>query len=1153
MKKNIIFLLLFSCIILFASTPHPVNVQIAFSGGGNPDTLIFEAWRNNNLSEIINNDTPDCFYPNGSQHLLQIQCGAFNSWVAGDILHVQVYDPYTSEGGEGEYVLNWDNMQIFYIADGGIILEYIPPLGFELPENFVTDEDEPLTIDFNEFSSSYLGDELSLTYSGNEEIDVEINGLSVTFTGAENWFGTEIISFELSDEHSHVENDQVTVTFLSVNDAPEFEIPVPGYSLDEDESLVVDFSGFYSDVDNAELFLSASGNVNIQVIIESGEVTFIPAENWNGTEMITFTVSDEISRESASDDVEVTVNPLNDAPNINLPAEFSFLFGSEYVADISGMVWDVDGDDLEVTVTGNNQINPVINDLTVTFVVPGGWHGSETMVFTVDDNQSRSVASDTVTVMILAMSDTYLELPEIEINDGESFNVDMTCSMLYEEWSITSFSMNIEYDPYVLAWDSYTLDYSFITNDNVLIMEEIPGNIQIDYLYYLPLTGNGVLFTLEFDTICNGESILDIQNAVFNEETVSNIIDGQVTVIDIGLTHPPVAIAGLDQTVEELNQVQLDGSASFDPDGDDITYSWTGPPQIVFDDPSLESPSFTAPEVSEDTEYIINLVCSDGSFYSTPDMVIVTVQYVNHAPQIELPEAITFPEDSVLVADFAPYINDIDPDELTLSVTGNIEIEVQIDGMEVTFSAPANWFGSETLTFTINDNIQRLIDTDEIIIIVESVNDVPEANAGADLNGHDGSVITLDASASFDVEGDELTYIWIAPGGIMLDDPYSITPSFTAPQVIDPMDYTFTLQVNDDQSPETDSDEVVVTVFDDEPALPRVELLPNNQALFTWLAPGTGGSGEELDQGFEGPVIPAGWSNIDNDNDGYGWYILSESPHSGTNCIASASYMNNSALTPDNWLITPAIELGGLSALHYWVAAEDQYHYNEHYSVKISITGTAPEDFTELLFEETLENTNWQQHEISLSNWAGESAHIAWVHHDCTNQLLLKLDDVQILNTDRNRELTGYNVYLDELLEDTVEEREYTFTGVDGEHTAGVEAVYDDGESERVSIVFNHNPISGDGIIPAVSRINSIYPNPFNPETTIEYNLAQQGNVTISVYNIKEQKVAELVNETQPAGGYQIVWNATGRSSGVYFIRFHAGEVNEINKLLLLK
>jgi Cleaved Adhesin Domain/Secretion system C-terminal sorting domain/Cadherin-like domain/K319L-like, PKD domain len=1153
MKRNILIIMLFSCIILISSTPHPVNVQVALSGGGHPDTLIFEAWRNNDFTEILNNDTPDCFYPNGDFWLVQIQCGAFDSWVAGDILHVQVYDPDTSEGGEGEYTLTWDNIQVFLIGNGGLILEYIPPLVFTLPEDFITDEDEPLTINFNEFSSSYLGDELSLSYSGNEDIAVDINGLSVTFSSEENWFGEELISFEIADEHSNVETGEVLVTIESVNDAPEFDIPVPGYTMDEDESLVVDFSGFYSDVDDEVLTLSASGNVNIEVFIASGEVTFIPADNWNGSEIITFTVTDNRSRESTSDDVEVTVNPINDAPNINLPEEFSFLVGSEYIEDLSGLIWDVDGDELILTVMGNNQINPVFDDLFVTFEVPAGWHGSETMVFTVNDDQTRSVASDTVTVQILAMSDTYLELPAIEINDGESFNVDMTCSMLYEEWSITSFSMNIVYDPYVLAWDDYNLDYSFLTNDNILIMEEIPGNIQIDYLYYLPLTGNGVLFTLEFDTICHGESTLDIQDAVFNEEAVSNIIDGQVVVNDIGLTHPPVAIAGLDQTAEELTQVQLDGSASFDPDGDDITYSWTAPPAIVFDDASLQSPVITAPDVSEDTEYLINLVCSDGNYYSAPDMVIITVLYVNHAPEIELPDELAFPEDSVYVVDFEPYISDIDPDMLVLSVDGNSEIAVDITGMEVTFSAPENWNGSETMTFTINDNVVRLIDTDEIIVNVEAVNDIPIADAGEDMNGHDGSVITLDASGTYDVEGNELTYIWIAPGGVMLDDPYSINPSFTAPQVVDPMDYTFILQVNDDQSPEIDSDEIVVTVFDDEPALLQVDYLPDNQVLFTWLAPGTGGSGEELDQGFEGPVVPAGWSNIDNDGDGYGWYIASDSPHSGTNCIASASYMNSAPLEPDNWLITPGIELGGLSMLHFWIAADDQYHFSEHYSVRLSITGTAPEDFTELLFEETLENIEWQQHEISLSNWAGETAHIAWVHHDCTDELMLKLDDVQILNAAGTRELTGYNVYLDDIFEDVVEEREYTFSDVVGEHTAGVEAVYDDDVSERVTIVIEPVPNSEIDILPAVSSLNSIYPNPFNPETTIEYALAEAGNVKISVYNLKGQKVAELLNSPMEAGIHQKVWIADNSSSSVYFVRFQTTEVNQIQKMILLK
>ncbi len=91
-----------------------------------------------------------------------------------------------------------------------------------------------------------------------------------------------------------------------------------------------------------------------------------------------------------------------------------------------------------------------------------------------------------------------------------------------------------------------------------------------------------------------------------------------------------------------------------------------------------------------------------------------------------------------------------------------------------------------------------------------------------------------------------------------------------------------------------------------------------------------------------------------------------------------------------------------------------------------------------------------------------------------------------------------------------------------------------------------------DGITPGpVSMYN--YPNPFNPETTVCYQLAESGKVSIEVYNIKGQKVSVLLDEEQEAGEHNFTWNAAGTNSGVYFIRLTSGSIRQVNKAILLK
>jgi len=79
------------------------------------------------------------------------------------------------------------------------------------------------------------------------------------------------------------------------------------------------------------------------------------------------------------------------------------------------------------------------------------------------------------------------------------------------------------------------------------------------------------------------------------------------------------------------------------------------------------------------------------------------------------------------------------------------------------------------------------------------------------------------------------------------------------------------------------------------------------------------------------------------------------------------------------------------------------------------------------------------------------------------------------------------------------------------------------------------------------------YPNPFNPSTIIKYNLAENTNVTLKVYDVLGREVKTLVNEFKPTGSYEVKFDASGLSSGLYFYQFRAGNVNQIQKMILTK
>jgi hypothetical protein len=88
---------------------------------------------------------------------------------------------------------------------------------------------------------------------------------------------------------------------------------------------------------------------------------------------------------------------------------------------------------------------------------------------------------------------------------------------------------------------------------------------------------------------------------------------------------------------------------------------------------------------------------------------------------------------------------------------------------------------------------------------------------------------------------------------------------------------------------------------------------------------------------------------------------------------------------------------------------------------------------------------------------------------------------------------------------------------------------------------------------PKTFLLEQNYPNPFNPSTTIRYQLPVASEVKLEVYDVLGKKIATLVNERQSAGSYQVVWNASGLSSGTYFYRLQAGTFTQTKKMILVK
>ena len=104
-------------------------------------------------------------------------------------------------------------------------------------------------------------------------------------------------------------------------------------------------------------------------------------------------------------------------------------------------------------------------------------------------------------------------------------------------------------------------------------------------------------------------------------------------------------------------------------------------------------------------------------------------------------------------------------------------------------------------------------------------------------------------------------------------------------------------------------------------------------------------------------------------------------------------------------------------------------------------------------------------------------------------------------------------------------------------------------------------PLALDPKALAMPQTYSLYqnlPNPFNPQTTIRYDLPEPTHVKLAIYNITGQVISELISQTQPMGRYEVVWNGTNTqgqfvSSGIYFLHMDTPTFEQTRKMILLR
>ncbi|WP_321395894.1 tandem-95 repeat protein [Emcibacter sp.] len=529
--------------------------------------------------------------------------------------------------------------------------------------------------------------------------------------------------------------------------------------INENETAVTTVTA--TDMDGENLTYSITGGNDeslFQIDGTTGELSFLSAPDFetpgdmdmDNVYEVEVSVSD--GTENVPQLISVTVEDVNEAPAVNnislgsVNEEGSFLMTTEQLLTAAS---DVEGDVLSVISVAVDAAYGEIadnGDGTWTFSPAADYFGSGVPI-TINVSDGALTTEGTVSIDVTGLQDAPVFTSSATVNINENETVVTTVTATDVDGENLTYSITGGADAALFQVDGMTGELSFLNAPDF----ETPGDVDADNVYEVEVSvsdGTDAIPQLIFVTVGNDVDapvITSSASVIVNE---NESIVSTVTAID-------EEAAGLSYSITGGNDESL-----FQIDGT------TG--ELSF----LSAPDFETPgDVDANNVYEVEVSVSDGTV-STPQLLSVTVENINEAPEAGNVDLGFVDEDTALLldpADFLANATDVDGDTLTiLSATvdpayGSI---VANGNNLLVFTPSADYVGENVeVTFTVYDG-HGLVDTATATIDVLAVNDAPVVNniSLGSVNEEGSFLMTTEQllTAASDVEGDVLSVISVA-------------------------------------------------------------------------------------------------------------------------------------------------------------------------------------------------------------------------------------------------------------------------------------------------------------------------------------------------------------------------------------------------------